>query len=182
MDTLQARHEQIKQQLRQAAPRIVQTMALSGLALVTLRIQRDGLPGKTYSTKDFPLFWFTNKALNAAGNAWLAGKKKRTGAERKSDPANWGGFRRAQGLPSNTVNLTYTGGMFRALHALPGSGSGTLYTAAIAASDSESTAKMQYNMARYGDFLEPMPAEAAQVQRVGAIELDKIIAAGLKTA
>lgn len=145
-----------------AAPRITETYAQTLLALVTLRVQRDGLTGKLYSNRDFPLLWFKDRALNAAGRAWLEGKKKRKKEERKSDPANWAGFRAAQGLPVDAVTLTYTGGMFRSLTIAAGSNNAGVYTARAVASDTESADKVKYNQKRYGDFLQALPGEVAQ--------------------
>lgn len=165
METLTARAAQAKAALRQAAARIVRLQAQTGLALVTLRIQRDGLPGKAYSTNPVPTWWFANKVLNSSGRAYV--KKNRLGT--------WGGFRAAQGLPSDRVTVTYTGRMFRSLTPTEGVATGTVFTSQVVASNAESAKVLGYNIEHYGDFLQPLPSEQAQVALVGKIELDKIV-------
>lgn len=165
MDTLQSRVQAAKAALRNAAPGIVLTMAQTGLALVMLRIQRDGLIGKQYSATPIPTYWWERRALNAAGQTYIAQNKLGT----------WGAFRAAQGLPSALVNLTYTGAMMRSLNATAGAASGSIFSASISAADSENTTKVQYNITRYGDFLAPLPSEAATVALYGQTELDKIL-------
>jgi len=163
-----------KAELLAQAPRIVETQAQTALALVTLRIQSQGL-GVPYSTKDAPLFWFKDRELNGQGKAWYEQKEKRTKPERKTDPATWEGFKKVQGYGSSSVNLTYTGRMFRSLTTIFAGFSGLIYTARIVASDEEEAKKVQYNMARYGDFLQPQGAEVAQVAEVGQVALVRII-------
>lgn len=165
METLASRTAQAKAALRLAAPRIVRLQAQTGLALVTLRIQRDGLPGKSYSSNLVPTYWFAKKAINSGGPAYV--KKNKLGT--------WGGFRAAQGLPSDRVTLTYTGAMFRSLTPTEGVAVGTVFTAQVVASNAESAQVLGYNQARYGDFLQPSAAEAAQVAQVGKVELDKVV-------
>lgn len=165
METLASRTALAKAALRQAAPRIVRLQAQAGLALVTLRIQRDGLVGKVYSSHLVPTWWFANKALNSGGRAYI--KKNRLGT--------WAGLRGAEGLPTDRVTLTHRGLMFRSLTPTEGVASGTVYTSQVVASNAESAQVLGYNQQRYGDFLQPLPSEAAQVAQVGKIELDKIV-------
>lgn len=165
METLQARTEQAKVALRNDAPRIVRLQAQTGLALVIFRIQRDGL-GKPYSTNLIPTFLFAKRALNASGRAYVKANKRGT----------WGQFRAAQGLPSSSVNLTYTGAMFRSLNVQGGASAGTQYSARVVAADAESAQKVAFNEQRYGDFLQPNASEAADVAAVGKKEIDKVIA------
>ena len=161
--------------LRLAGPSLALLYAQTILALVTLRIQQDGLPGKSYATGDFPLYWFKGKELNSRGASWYEGKKKRTKPERKTDPANWAGFRRAQGLSDTVVNLTYSGRMFRSLNAIPAGSTGTVFYAALAAADMESADKVEWNITRYGNFLKPTDAEEAEARQAVADEANRII-------
>lgn len=147
------------------APRIVQAQAQTVLALVTLRIQNEGLAGANYTGKLVPRFFFKTKAFNAGGRAYAAEKKK----------GSYPGFKAALGLKSDVVTLTFTGRMFRALQTVYTGFSGSIYTAAIVASDQESADKVRFNMDRYGDFLTPESDEAAEVAEVGRVELGRII-------
>jgi hypothetical protein len=165
METLQAQVAACKQAIQAAAPRIVETQAQTALALVTLRIQNDGLTGARYTEKSVPRFFFASRAFNAGGRAYAKEKKKGT----------YPGFKAALGLRSDVVTLTFTGRMFRSLTTVYAGFTGTVYTAKIVASDQEEADKVGYNMDRYGDFLAPDAAEAADVAQVGQVELAKII-------
>lgn len=153
-----------KAEIQVQAPRIVQTQAQTRLALVTLRIQRDGLPGRAYSTTPVPGFFFYKRAFNAGGRAYA---KQKTGT--------YSGFRAALGLLNGYVNLTFTGRMFRSLTTLYAGFSGTVYQARIVASDAEAAQVVGYNMARFGDFLAPNASEAAEIAQYGQDELGRII-------
>lgn len=163
METLQAQAERAKLLLRQAAPGIAVVLAQTGLALVTLRIQSRGLPGRQYSTNPLPKFYF--RPINAGGRAYVKKEKKPT----------YKGFRAASGLPSEYVTLTYSGRTIRSLQAQGAGTSGTQYTARVVASDAESALIIGYLGKQYGDFLAPNAAEAAEVSAVGQRALDKIL-------
>lgn len=159
--------------LRQEAPRIVLLQAQTALALVTLRIQNQGLGAYQYSATPVPVFFFAKRALNAAGRAYVQTKQKAKAPRDRL--GTWGEFRAAQGLPSSMVTLTYTGGMFRSLTVVAAGASGAVYQAKIVAADRESAAKVAYNQARYGDFLAPLATEAAEVAQVGQVEINKVL-------
>lgn len=165
METLAERIARQKAQLQAAGPRIVLLQATTGLALIRLRIQRDGLPGKRYSTQLVPTFLFGNKALNAAGRDYV--KRNKLGT--------WGGFRAAQGLQSAVVDLTYSGRMFNSLNAANSGGGGSVFTAKLVAADQESARKLGYNQRRYGDFLQPSAQETRLVGEAGAREIQRIL-------
>lgn len=167
MESLFDRLERQKQRLLQAAPRIVLTMSATGLALVRLRIQRDGVPGQQYSRALVPTFFFGGQDLNAGGPRYR--KQHRLGT--------WGGFRAAQGLPSDAVTLTYTGRMFNSLAPAAAGQAGPLATARIVASDREGADKVKWNTARYGDFLQPNAAETQQIGAVAEREVQRILQA-----
>jgi len=163
--TLQEVCAACKAELVNQAPRIVETQAQAVLALVTLRIQNDGLAGANYTGKLVPRFFFKTKAFNAGGRDYA--KQKGLGS--------YPGLRAASGLPSDKVTLTFTGRMFRSLTTLYSGFSGELYTARIVAADQESADKVRYNSDRYGDFLAPDSSEAAEVAQLGQTEVAKIL-------
>jgi hypothetical protein len=156
---------QAKAAILAAAPRIAETQAQTVLALSTYRIQQNGLAAAHYTGKSVPRFFFKAKAFNEGGRAYA--KKKGQGT--------YAGFKAALGLKSDVVTLTFTGRMFRSLTTLPGSNTGTIYTARVVAADQESADKVQWNIDRYGDFLQPDAAEVAEVQALGQAEVDKIL-------
>lgn len=167
METLSERLLRKKQEIQNAAPRLVQGMAAEGLALVRMRIERDGLPGKNYSANFVPTFLFASQTLNAAGKAYI--KQNRLG--------NWGGLRAAQGLPSDRVTLAYTVRMWNSLSAALAGGTGTIYQAKVVSADKEGAEKVKHNKARYGDFLQPNERETKLVAASADKEIQRILQA-----
>ncbi len=154
------------------APRIVEAQAQTALALVTLRVQNEGL-GVPYSQTLVPVFFFANRTLNAGGRDYIKRQQKQKGPQRGL--GTYVGLRGAQGLPTASVNLTYSGRTFRSLTTLYVGVSGTIYRAALVAADAESARVVGYNQQRYGDFLAPNASELAQVQQVGQEALAAIL-------
>ena len=165
MSTLQEGIAQCKAAILAAAPGIVEIQAQTALALVTYRVQSEGLEGAYYTGRLVPRFFFKDKAFNAGGRAYAKEKKK----------GSWAGFKAALGLKSDVVTLTFTGRMFRSLTTQQAGQSGTMFFARIVAADKESADKVGWNMDRYGDFLAPNAAEAAEVAQVGEVEVNKIL-------
>lgn len=163
--TLQDQLTSCKAEILAQAPRIVETQAQTQLALVTNRIQNEGLRGAFYTGKLVPRFFFASRAFNAGGRAYAKQKGK----------GSYSGFKSALGLKSDVVTLTFTGRMFRSLTTLYGGFAGTIYTARIVASDQESAAIVQYNIDRYGDFLRPEADEAASIAQYAQDELGRIV-------
>jgi hypothetical protein len=165
MTTLEDVISQAKAAILAAGSRIAETQAQTVLALSTYRIQNQGLAGAHYSGTVVPTWFFASKAFNAGGRTYIKANKKGT----------YQGFKQALGLPGDYVSLTLTGRMFRSLTTLPASVSGTVFSSRIVAADAESAKVVQYNIVRYGDFLKPTDAEAAEIQAVGQAEVDKIL-------
>ncbi|NVO33213.1 hypothetical protein [Hymenobacter lapidiphilus] len=165
METLAARIARKKQELQAAAPRIALAMATAGLSLVRLRIERDGLPGKSYSTLTVPTFLFYNRTLNAGGRAYIKQNKRGT----------WGALRGAQGLPSDRVTLGYTNRMWNSLTATGSGATGTVFTARVVSTDREGADRVRYNRARYGDFLQPNAAETKRLGLSAEREITRIL-------
>ncbi|KAA9333403.1 hypothetical protein F0P96_10565 [Hymenobacter busanensis] len=163
MDTLEHAIERAKAQLQLQAPRVVLTMAQTGLALVVNRLQTEGLKGRRYSTSPLPKFFF--RPTNAAGRDYVKRSKKPT----------YAGLREAQGMETRFVNLTYTGRMLRSLAPVPAGVVASIFQARIVASDAENAAKLEHNRRREGDFLAPNAAEQREVDTYAQRELDRII-------
>ncbi|OGX80830.1 hypothetical protein BEN47_06120 [Hymenobacter lapidarius] len=165
MATLQDLAQQASQGVVQAAPRLALLRAQTALALVTFRVQSQGVAGPGYSTTPVPSFLFTSKAFNAGGRAYI--KKNKLGTYK--------GFRDALGLPTAYVNLTFTGRMFRSLQASAAGVSGAVAQARIVASTQEDADKVGYNTKQRGDFLAPNAAERAEIAAVTQREVTRII-------
>lgn len=141
-----------REALTLAGPRLALLYATTVLALVTLRVQSQGLTGKHYSASLVPTFFFGREALNAGGRNYI--KKNKLG--------NWAGLRAAEGLQVAYVDLTHSGRMFRALTTSAAGNQGAVFFARIVAADAESASKVEHNLSRYGNWLLPTPGEAAE--------------------
>ncbi|MCC3159682.1 hypothetical protein LJ737_20745 [Hymenobacter sp. 15J16-1T3B] len=163
---LRTRLQQAQAALLANGPRIAEIYGAGVLALVRLRIQRDGLIGRVYSSREVPRFFFYNKALNAAGRSYA----------KKGGKGTWAAFRAAQGLPADAVYLTYTGGMFRALLVrADGTAQAGVFEASLLAADQESANKVKWNTARFGNFLRPLPSEERLAAQSAADEVNRIL-------
>lgn len=162
---LAAAYRAAAQAVQDGAPALVETMAQTQRVLAQQRVQEMGLTDRAYSQNFIPTFLFEGKELNAGGAAYIAAHKL----------GNWGGFRAAQGLRSDVVNLTYSGRMFQSLQVQILPATGFVYQAQIVASDVESAKKLRYNQQRYGDFLAPTSAEQGEINLVGIQGVEAII-------
>lgn len=144
---------------------IVSQMASDGKALVNLRIVRDGLPDKTYSKKPFPTYFHKNKVLNQGGTKYIE----------ENPMGTWGDFRKAQGLKSDKVNLSYTSRMWSAIGVTKRRMEGGTFVAELGATDRETEAVLQHNQERYGNFLVPNEQEKKLVDKVAEDAIIRII-------
>lgn len=165
METPQARLLRAKEALTLAGPRLALLYATTILALVTLRVQGQGLTGRLYSTRPVPTYFFSKEALNAGGRAYI--KKNRLGT--------WAGLRASEGLPVDAVYLTHSGRMIRSLLATGAGNSGAVFYARIQAADAEGARKAEYNFKRYGNWLLPTPSEVAEANAAVVAELNRIM-------
>jgi len=164
--------EQFAQQLRNLSKAIqenglpiAQKMALTGKSLVQERIQREGLPGEQYSTNEVPTWYFNGKERNAGGRTYLE----------ENDYGTWGDFRKAQGLQSSKVDLTYSGRMFYGLRPIKKISRGTTFEVHMGGTDKEVDEKLGWNFERYGDFLEPNAEEQKEIDEIVDDEFEKLI-------
>jgi len=147
------------------APDIAEKMAITGKSLVQERIQREGLPGEEYSTNEIPTFFFSGKERNSGGKAYIE----------ENNMGTWGGFRKAQGLRNDRIDLTYTGRMFNGLVPIKRVNSGTRFTVVMGGSDKEVDDKLYFNTQRYGDFLQPNAEEQKEIGEIVDDEFEKLI-------
>lgn len=165
--------EAAKQKLLAELPRISEEIAVSTLSIVKDRsinegIIIDGKPGtnKEYSTNPINTSLFKGKELSAAGTAYIDANKKGT----------WHGFRKAQGLNSEPVNLSYTNRMWTSIQVIATNvvGYGKAQSV-VGAVDEETKKKLEGNIKRYGMFLDPTPEELAIAQDVARQRINEII-------
>lgn len=165
--------EEAKRKLLAELPRISEEIAVSTLSIVKDRSINEGIivqgkPGteKQYSTNPIPTSLFKGKKLNAGGDAYIVANKMGT----------WHGFRKAQGLSSEEVNLSYTNRMWTGIQVIQTNV--TEYGKAesiVGAVDDETKKKLEGNIARYGMFLDPTADELSIAQDVARERINEII-------
>lgn len=158
----------LKRDIETQGPAIANTVAITGASIIKQRILRSGF-GKKYSTKFIPAYYLRGKELNAGGKAFLEDHNM------DDDLVNWGEFRRAQGLQTEHVDLSYTGRMFAGTVPVKQVVAGTKFIVTIGGSDAEVQQKLDWNHERYGDFLAPTTQEKAEIDEIADAEFDKLV-------
>lgn len=123
-------------------------MANDAKALSYRNMTGKGVAGAAYSTHEYPAFFLLGKALNATGRAFIKQKMK------KKELTNWKGLRGAQGLPTNKVDLQYSGKMWAGVAVVRIDRSGGITRALLGGNTKDAQDKMDWNRERYGDFIE----------------------------
>ena len=157
--------------VRQELPNMATNLTLNAKALAERRIKESGFNAH-YSTTPIPAWFFHGKELNGKGTKWLQqhgvndegksgeathkkGKKRKKGeAEEKVDRlGTWEEFRQAQGLQGSFVDLSYSNKMWAAMGPLGVIINGNFYSAPLGAGNQQAQQEMNYNFARFGDFI-----------------------------
>lgn len=92
----------LKREIDNNLENIASEMANNAKALANRNIVSKGVEGATYSDGLISSFFLKDKEINKKGKKFLVGKKE----------SNWKQFRKAQGLQTAFVDLTYTGDMW----------------------------------------------------------------------
>ena len=158
-------------------------LALSAMALVVNRIQREGIAGKKYSVNKLPAFFYYDRWLNAGGKALYEShtkkhlreglndffgdsiKLKKSKVDNLEDGISYEEWRIANGLQVNHVDLTFSGRMFQNLGIIATKKVGSYYVTVIGGTNPEIVLRLEYNAIRYGDFLTPNKEEIDLLQR-----------------
>lgn len=156
--------------LRRAAPAMSNEIAESALTLIKDRSINEGISiggvesnKADYSTRPTKTEKFKKNVLNKAGSAYINANVLGT----------WHAFRKAQGLTSEKVNLSYTNDMWKNIQVL-----NTTETAPgkavtnVGTYDKDTWEKMQSNEYRFGEFLVPT---AEEVEIANEVQKQKII-------
>lgn len=170
----QAKLRKLSEAIQKSGQKIAEKMAITGKSLVQERIQREGF-GEKYSTNDIPAFYLRGKERNAAGRRYLEDNNL------DDDLVTWGAFRKAQGLQTEFVDLTYSGRMFAGLVVIEKFTDGTRFVARLGGSDQEVDKKLDWNSQRYGDFLQPNAFEAAEIDEIVQDEFESLLNKFLNT-
>ncbi len=146
--------------------KVSEELATNAKSMIIHRIQTEGLEGREYSTQKLPNFFFEGWELNAGGKALLnppkKGRKKK--GEAATEEVNEAGisyteWRRANGLQTDHVDLTYTGRMLQNIQSIKTEKRGEYYVTTVGAWNPENQQKMGWNFRRFGDFMKPTEKE-----------------------
>ena len=140
IENLKGIEEALPEVLKQSAT----VMAHDGKALAE-RIIKDKGFGEVYSSNEIPSIWFYDKTLNASGKSYLDNLD--------GEGANWGEFRKAQGLQNKHVDLAYTTRMWKGMRPDEVVEKDGKYLCWMGHNDNEGRNKMNWNFERYGDFI-----------------------------
>lgn len=169
------RLKSLQSKVKDILPVLTLQGAQTGVSIVKDRsieegIYKDGLDDNyvAYSANLIPTWFFKGKERNQAGRKYI----------QENPLGNWKGFRNAQGLDSDNVNLSYTnrmwtsyGSQIKVVQYGPG-----VFRAIVDASDDEERKKMAYNVERYGNFMVPTEDERLRIAQDQKDELDSLIA------
>lgn len=178
--TISEHREKLKaarQQILEQAPRVAEEMAVSALSIVKRRSIENGiyLDGKEgdyaeYSTNEYSTSLLKGKELNASGRAYIDANKV----------GNWKGFRQAQGLKSERVNLAYSNRMWTGLQVIKTEQvSESLFRATVGAVGEEVKKVVSDNVDRYGRFFDPTEDEMEVFQGIALNRIEKILLSAL---
>lgn len=165
-------------------------MALSAMGMIVNRIQQKGLPGRKYSKVKLPEYWFFDRALNAGGrrlyeqktrkkirdrvrerNAYqlVNSTKVKLRAAKSVDQLDEGisyeEWRRANGLQTDQVDLTFSGRMMQNLGLIGTKKVGSIWVAVIGGTNPEVKAKLIWNTQRFGPWFKPTDEEKRLLQQ-----------------
>lgn len=159
-----ARLRRARQILEDAVESMSDEIAISSLTLMKDRSINEGIiingnPNQKakYSTRPINTQRFKGKELNRAGSKYIEANILGT----------WQGFRKAQGLRNEDVNLAYTNEMWESIRVIKTTraGKGKASTE-IGSLEEEQRKKIEGNAARFGDFLKPTDEELQIGQEV----------------
>ena len=128
---------------------VMKEAALSGKALLSLRIQNQGL-NKQYSINKLPIFFFRGRGLQSGATERFLDKKVKAG-----EGVSYKEWRSANGLPTDSVKLTFTGKMFQGWNIPFVERKGLIVKGAVAGNNPEVKNKLKWNKSRFPDFDKP---------------------------
>ena len=139
--------KKIQDNLQQTLLDSASIIAHDALGLAEQTILDKGF-GEVYSNNYIPSYFLEGKEINAGGLSYL-----QKVADDPEVGANWKGFRKAQGLQTGFVDLSYSRTMWQGLRADEPQNEGSKYFCFIGHNNVEGQKKMNWNFARYGDFI-----------------------------
>lgn len=186
-----------ERQIAEALPKITEEYAESTNNLVIARIQKEGIPGKVYSTEPF---YASPSVFNRKGSFKPIGKNedkpkkvsvfdtktkkskrvavKEDFTERKTMYLGEGykELREVNGLQTNIVDVTFSGRMMQNIRTLSTKNVDEFHVQAIiGATNKENKDKLGGQFNRYGDFLQPTENETDLTRDIPAERIFTIL-------
>lgn len=161
INELRQRLENVRQEVLNQLPDIAVSNTIVAKALVERNIREIGF-GAKYSGNKLPAWFFLGKEKSNSGKAFIEKKKKedeskattKNGVTTYAEDAGmtWSDLRKAEGLPTDHVDLGFTNKMWAGLTpAAPYYANGVLMCP-LAGNSAEVVDKLNWNRDRYGDF------------------------------
>jgi hypothetical protein len=168
---LAAKLERIKLEISDNLQAIAAEMANSAKAIAQRNIIDHGF-GADYSDHGVPAFWQKGRGLNKAGNSFI---DKQIAAGDMDLP--WKEIREAQGMPTDHVDLYYSGDMFQNMVVVETVIQGYAATGRIGGKTDTAQDKMNWNYDRYGDFINKALPEADRlfIKEIAGDKINEIL-------
>jgi hypothetical protein len=155
LNDLQRRLQKVRQEILNSLPDLSRLNTITAKALIERKIRQQGF-GAMYSGNKLPAWFFDGKEKSNAGAAYIESVKKKDEAAKDGEETGmtWADLRRAEGLPTDHVDLGFTNKMWA------GMGPQTPYykgegqiVCPLGGNSAEVVNKMNWNRDRYGDYL-----------------------------
>lgn len=165
--------QQIKNELTKTRPEQAELIGREALALVRRRIQNEGKKANgqslgSYSTTELPAFFSFGKSPTAAGEAAVRR------AAKLGEKISYKDLRELNNRPTNFVNLTFTGAMWKEMAVQISSNTEERTIADIQPRTARSKKVAAFNSIRYGDILALSKDERDMLRRANFNRVLKI--------
>jgi hypothetical protein len=144
----------IREAIKTALPDLAIQNTINAKAIIERNIREVGF-GAKYSGNKIPAWFFEGKEKSKSGEAFIESVKKKDAKAKEGEEQGmtWAELRRAEGLPTDHVDLSFTNKMWSGLTPLkPYYENGVLYVP-LGGTTQETVDKLNYNRDRYGDFM-----------------------------
>ncbi|MCA9497108.1 MAG: hypothetical protein KC589_09255 [Nanoarchaeota archaeon] len=167
------------QALSKEIPDIMVETAISGKSLIQNRIQESGINADgsslgNYSEKDVPAFFFKGKSNNQGGESYIDAQIEEGGGVSYAD------FRRANGLQTNFIDLTFSGRMWSNIGVKNIASGNNKTTVTIGAKTDDNELKLFYSEKRFGDILQISKGEKEELELIAENRIETLAKRYLK--
>lgn len=157
LEDLKRRLKQVKNEIEKKLPDFAVQNTIEAKALIERNIRAVGF-GAHYSGNKLPTWFFEGKAKSGAGEAYIERIKKQDAKlpEGEEGGMTWADLRKAEGLPTDHVDLSFTNKMYAGMGPQEPYFNGGIVVCPLGGNTVEVVNKLNWNRDRYGDFLGKM--------------------------